>query len=361
MMPDLFNALVFFGGGLSLLLGLGQLVSPAKSVRNILLFVIFTSLSAFQIQQTLSLLNEVNDFNNEFHLLLIAEYMLAPSIYLFYLSIFDREYVFSWKTLSHFIPAATALTLVLILNIHRYVTGHFSELLYGFVVQGNFAYYFHIMGIALIAGYLLNILSRLEIVSLIRRKSHIHGKVHGIAIIVTVSLFIIILMMAIYMFTDSAFFRRLSLGLTSCSLIFWFIAAHLYPDLFYAVPKKKKQNQNAELSESEKKRISEKLAQLMDNEKIYCDEDLSLKRLAGLLSVQPHVLSAYLNRERSTNFNVFINNYRIDEAVRLMEEEPERSLLSIAFSVGFNSKSVFYSAFTKKMGAPPAKFRKRDS
>ncbi|MCL2025198.1 MAG: helix-turn-helix domain-containing protein [Leptospirales bacterium] len=358
-MPDLFNALIFFGGGLALLLGFSQLISPAKSIRNILLFVIFASLAAFQIQQTLSLVRESIDFNNEFHLLLMAEYLLAPSIYLFYLSIFDREYVFSWKTLMHFLPAATAFVLILILNIHHYITGHFSELLHGFIVSGNYAYYFHLMGIALIAGYLLNILSRLKIVPVIRKKSHIQGRLHGIAIIITTSLFIVILLMVLSMITNSAFLKRMSLALTSCSILCWFIMAQLHPELFYPVSRKKKQNPMTELSEAEKEHIGKELSKLMDEEKIYCDEDLSLKRLAGLLSVQPHTLSAYLNRELNTNFNVFINNYRIDEAVALMKEDPERSLLSIAFAVGFNSKSVFYNAFAKKMGTSPAKFRKQ--
>jgi len=358
-MPDLFNALIFFGGGLALLLGLGQLVSPAKNIRNILLFVIFASLAAFQIQQTLSLTKEGVDFNNEFHLLLMAEYLLAPSIYLFYLSIFDKEYVFSWKTLLHFIPAATAFVLILILNIHHYITGHLSKLLYGFVVNGNFAYYFYLMGIALIAGYLLKILSRLKIVPVIRKKIHIQGKIHGIAIIITTSLLIVILLMVIYVITGNAFFRHISLALTSCSVICWFIMAQLHPELFYTVPRKKKQGHIIELSETEKKHIGKELSKLMDEEKIYCDEDLSLKRLAGMLSVQPHTLSAYLNRELNTNFNVFINNYRINEAVALMKEDPTRSLLSIAFAVGFNSKSVFYNAFAKKVGTSPAKFRKQ--
>jgi len=358
-MMDLFNSLIFFGGGLALLLGLSQLISSVKSIRNILLFLIFASLAAFQIQQTLSLVKEGIDFNNEFHLLLMAEYLLGPSVYLLYLSIFDREYVFSWKTLMHFIPAATAFVLVLILNIHRYITGSFSKLLYGFVVNGNFAYYFHLVGIALVAGYLLNILSRLKIVPVVRRKSRVQGKLHGIAIIITLSLLIVILLMVIYMITNNAFFRRMSLALTSCSVLCWFITTQLYPELFYTVTRKKKQGHITELSETEKKRIDKELHKLMDEEKIYCDEDLSLKRLAGILSTQPHTLSAYLNRELNTNFNAFINNYRIDEAVALMKEDPARSLLSIAFAVGFNSKSVFYDAFAKKMGTSPAKFRKQ--
>jgi AraC-like DNA-binding protein len=59
------------------------------------------------------------------------------------------------------------------------------------------------------------------------------------------------------------------------------------------------------------------------------------------------------------NFNTFINDFRIREAMNLMEENPDRNLLSIAFEVGFNSKSVFYDAFSRKTGLSPARYRKQ--
>jgi hypothetical protein len=48
MMPDFSNAVILFGGGLSLLLGIGQLLSPRRGIRSILLFVIFSSIAVFQ-------------------------------------------------------------------------------------------------------------------------------------------------------------------------------------------------------------------------------------------------------------------------------------------------------------------------
>jgi AraC-like DNA-binding protein len=49
----------------------------------------------------------------------------------------------------------------------------------------------------------------------------------------------------------------------------------------------------------------------------------------------------------------------VDEAINMMKDDRKRSLLSIAFAVGFNSKSVFYDAFTKQTGLSPAKYRKQ--
>ena len=96
----------------------------------------------------------------------------------------------------------------------------------------------------------------------------------------------------------------------------------------------------------------------MEDEKLFCDEDLTLNRMADILSLTPHQVSEFLNNVLETNFNSFINSYRIDEAKQLLMEDSERSILSVAYSVGFNSKSVFYNAFTKVTGTSPTKFRK---
>jgi len=101
-----------------------------------------------------------------------------------------------------------------------------------------------------------------------------------------------------------------------------------------------------------------KMKLLFDVEKIYCDEDLSLGRLAEMLEIRPDQLSELINEELKTNFSAHINHYRIEEAKNLLLSEPDRSVLSIAFAVGFNTKSSFYESFQKFTDMNPKSYRK---
>ena len=104
--------------------------------------------------------------------------------------------------------------------------------------------------------------------------------------------------------------------------------------------------------------IKERLYELMEDEKIFADEDLSLNDLARELSISPHQLSEILNGTIHKNFNTFINEYRVQEAMKLLVEEPDRSILSIGIAAGFNSNSNFNTVFTRNTGMSPGKFRK---
>jgi len=99
---------------------------------------------------------------------------------------------------------------------------------------------------------------------------------------------------------------------------------------------------------------------IIEEERLYCDEDLSLSRLSEVLEVTPHQLSQLLNEHYNKNFYCFINNYRINDAKKMLIDEPKRSTLSIAHAVGFNSYSVFYTAFKKETLLSPAEFRKKN-
>jgi AraC-like DNA-binding protein len=101
-----------------------------------------------------------------------------------------------------------------------------------------------------------------------------------------------------------------------------------------------------------------KLDHLMTEDKVFCDEDLSLAGLAGELSISPSQLSQILNERLKKNFNFFINEYRIKESEKYLIGEPERSVASISYAVGFNTISSFYNAFSKIHNTSPVNFRK---
>lgn len=104
--------------------------------------------------------------------------------------------------------------------------------------------------------------------------------------------------------------------------------------------------------------IYRRLMELMEKEKIFKTEDLSLMIMAEELSLTPQQLSEFLNDRLNMNFNTFINKYRIEEAKQILRNEPDRPITSIAYDLGFNTISVFYSAFCKFTGVSPARFRK---
>ncbi|TGJ99416.1 helix-turn-helix domain-containing protein [Leptospira semungkisensis] len=107
--------------------------------------------------------------------------------------------------------------------------------------------------------------------------------------------------------------------------------------------------------------LRESLKQLMERDKLYRDEELTLADLADELALSTHQVSELINQELGINFSAFVNDYRIQEACELLQKEPDRSVLDIAFAVGFATKSSFHRAFQKHTGKTPSQFRGSES
>ncbi len=115
---------------------------------------------------------------------------------------------------------------------------------------------------------------------------------------------------------------------------------------------------SARLSGLDVDRKADELRRLLDEEHIYADEDLSLGRLAAMLEIRPDQLSELINSALGQSFTSLVNHCRVEAAKRLMVEQPQRSVLQIAFAVGFNTKSSFYEAFQKRVGVKPSEYRR---
>ncbi|PJZ55349.1 hypothetical protein CH380_01520 [Leptospira adleri] len=105
--------------------------------------------------------------------------------------------------------------------------------------------------------------------------------------------------------------------------------------------------------------LKENLMQLMERDRLYRDEDLGLGDLADELALSTHQVSEFLNQELGKNFSVFVNDFRVSEACSLLKEESTQSILDIAYSVGFRTKSSFNRAFQKHTGLTPSEYRSK--
>jgi len=117
------------------------------------------------------------------------------------------------------------------------------------------------------------------------------------------------------------------------------------------------------LDDNEVKKYSKELLQIMKDNKLYLDPDLSLKELASHLELPANYVSQLLNLGFQKNFSEFINTYRVKEFKTrvLLEENKGLTLMAVAYDSGFNSKTVFNTFFKKTEGITPNSYLKRNS
>ena len=102
------------------------------------------------------------------------------------------------------------------------------------------------------------------------------------------------------------------------------------------------------------------LEKYMSEEKPYLYSNLTVEQLARKMEVQPRELSRAINQGLGKNFFEFISRYRIEEAKRQLDDATNtNSILQIMYESGFNSKSVFNTAFKKATGKTPSQYRVR--
>jgi AraC-like DNA-binding protein len=102
--------------------------------------------------------------------------------------------------------------------------------------------------------------------------------------------------------------------------------------------------------------LMEGLDRLMREERLFTDSELGLQGLSERLGVSPHQLSEFLNSRLGINFRQYLNGFRIEAAKTWLRDNPERSILDIAFECGFGSKSAFNSAFARTTGMSPSQW-----
>lgn len=150
------------------------------------------------------------------------------------------------------------------------------------------------------------------------------------------------------------------LGLSiSCIIAYLHILIILYPkgnsEINQAYTKIKYESSN--LRNLDRNFLIQKLASLMEDEKLYRNENLTMGEIARKLNVNNHQLSELLNADMNISFYDYLNKYRVNEARILLEKRKELTIIKIAFDVGFKSQSTFYSAFKRELKMTPNDYR----
>ena len=103
---------------------------------------------------------------------------------------------------------------------------------------------------------------------------------------------------------------------------------------------------------------AQRLTHWMHETKPYLNPDFQLMDLRQVLPMNRTYLSQFINETYGCSFYQFVNRYRIEEAKRLMTEQPNLKMTDVAAQSGFSSPSVFAQTFSKVTGMSPREWSK---
>lgn len=372
MLTEIIQFITLFGGFLSLVVASAHLAEKNRSAANYLTCAFLCSLGIWQIYHGFMISGVLFRYP---HLALVHVpflYLSAPLLYYFYKMLTGDIFRFRRSSLLHFIPVI--IILVLIGPFYVKSAGEKLELLQSFVglaVKSKvFPEYPYIVMSILAVICLYAFIVAIDIFRIYRKKLLTERNTIFYSIVIVAFNFVMIIIyifgfLVVKLLYNGSYYlviiKIISLIMTG-EIYIILLLKWRYPDYICQI---KAEAQRLKYSTSRIEKIDvdsilEKLSELMENEKAFCDEDISLGKLSDELDITPYQLSQILNERLNKNFNTYINEYRIREAENYLIEDRKRSILSISFAVGFNTVTSFYNSFYKFHSMTPAQFRDRN-
>ena len=115
------------------------------------------------------------------------------------------------------------------------------------------------------------------------------------------------------------------------------------------------------LDQESKDRLFDQIKQVMDDVSIICQPDFSLQQLAEHVGSNYKYVSQVVNECYGKSFKQVLNEQRVREACRILNDTDQSSHLTIeaiAADLGFNSRSNFTVTFKRITGISPSDFMK---
>lgn len=102
-------------------------------------------------------------------------------------------------------------------------------------------------------------------------------------------------------------------------------------------------------------RLFDRIKASMEEEGLYLDPDLTLRKLSTHLDTNTKYLSQVINHHGGCNFLTFINGYRINKVKEYLNAGDfyKHTFFGIAQRCGFKNKSTFYKVFRDMTGVTP--------
>jgi AraC-like DNA-binding protein len=117
------------------------------------------------------------------------------------------------------------------------------------------------------------------------------------------------------------------------------------------------------IPEEELNNTVEKMNLFMDRDKPFLNPNYSIHDLSRDINVPVYQLSPLINNYFQSNFNTWLNKFRVEYFIQISQGDEKKGLTldAIAKEAGFTNRTTFTNAFKKEKGTTPGQFVKNNS
>ena len=357
------DIIIFFGAMFSLVLFIGQLVLKNRTFNNVLLSILFFAIAIFQFSNSFTIFYKTNEWYSMYQIIyplsIISFFFIGPLQYFYFKTLAESNMEVKKSFYIHFLPGIASIAL---LFLFRTTTINFNiphNLYRSYLNQNNEVYStLAQLSVGFFICYCI-IMVKKFVLLYFRKHSKKKRELKITVAIISLLLFIVLLWpIHTYFAVD---LLKVIHSLLTLYIVMIYTLSNRYPQYIHILKIETQRDHyiRSQVEGLNVESVIEKLTDLMEYEKLHCHEDLTVQSLASELEITSHQLSEILNLWLGKTFYTYINELRIKEAELFFENEPDRSVLSIAHAVGFNSTSSFYGAFKKFTGQSPTAFKKQ--
>jgi AraC-like DNA-binding protein len=105
--------------------------------------------------------------------------------------------------------------------------------------------------------------------------------------------------------------------------------------------------------------ICDLIKRKMETKEYFLNQNLTIHDFSKEIKISARTISTCINQNMRLNFNEWVNNYRVETALKMIHSDSKNllSIEGIGMDSGFKSRSAMYAAFKKKTGHSPGHFR----
>jgi len=360
--PILYFSILIIGAAQGGILGLSLLLSPTQNRQAMRFLAALLLLFAYRLVAEALIVTGVLTIENwTYHVFLEYHWAYGALLFLFVKSYVQPDFRFEKSDAVHFIPVAVQFLLSNFVKTQNFFWDGSRDSLSWLGFQSYILWEHTPFQLLVMSGLILYYVHRsrqvlTELIPHQLKQENSLGWIHHILwAYVVFSILVIVVTLADYLFFDYAFNPTYIVPLyISMAIITYWLGLQSFARR-KTTPFKKTDYPITE----ELRTIVQRLERAMQQERPFLDPELSLQKLADQLDVKPYLLTQALNGVLQKTFTDYINEHRVQEAIRLLQQPDyaHYTLLAIGYEAGFNSKASFNRIFKKVTGQSPGQMR----